>query len=226
MYKGRLLVLFNVFFIAKGFEDIAFADESTFAHNYVRALHLVSPLVWDEGLASMAEQYCKVLSHKGTFMEKSKNAQSGYVGENIFKGFDRLKFLKTMADAVYFWYYEINGYPFDSDNPDDEKHGHFTQVVWNSTTRVGCGRVTKEEYGGLMTYIVCNYTPKGNIYGLFKVNVLPLANNEPVLSADQLHSLTGCVDIHKDCEKWVGVCRQEIFKNAMLKYCKKTCMIC
>ena len=51
------------------------------------------------------------------------------------------------------------------------------KMVWKTTNRVGCGRVTKEEYGGLMTYIVCNYGPKGNVPGLFNKNVLPLTNN-------------------------------------------------
>ena len=104
MNRAYLLVLIKVLAYASGFEDISFSDESTFAHNYARALHLVEPLVWDEDLASIAEEYCKVLSQKGKSMEKSENARDGNFGENIFKGFDRLKFPKTIADAVYFWF--------------------------------------------------------------------------------------------------------------------------
>ena len=50
--------------------------------------------------------------------------------------------------------------------------GHFTQVVWNDTCRVGCGTAGD--------YLVCRYHPAGNVqtwgrdpYALYKENVRP-----------------------------------------------------
>ena len=51
--------------------------------------------------------------------------------------------------------------------------GHFTQVVWKSTTQLGCGLAVNR---GNKIYGVCNYSPAGNVVnaGFFKANVLPL----------------------------------------------------
>lgn len=43
--------------------------------------------------------------------------------------------------------------------------GHFTQVVWKATKRLGCGQAGK--------FVVCNYYPAGNVQGQFRDNVAP-----------------------------------------------------
>lgn len=65
------------------------------------------------------------------------------------------------------WYDESNQY--DYQNPDWTVAGHFTQVVWKSSTSLGCG-IGKNDYG---VYGVCNYSPQGNYLGQFEANVLP-----------------------------------------------------
>lgn len=48
----------------------------------------------------------------------------------------------------------------------------FSQLVWNSTQRFGCGQaVSQGARGG--TYTVCYYDPPGNIEGQEKANVFP-----------------------------------------------------
>jgi hypothetical protein len=60
------------------------------------------------------------------------------------------------------------GYNFNREGGALQKGtGHFTQLVWKSTTHVGaalssCGR-----------FLVCNYAPAGNVMRLYKVNVAP-----------------------------------------------------
>lgn len=45
--------------------------------------------------------------------------------------------------------------------------GHWTQVVWKSTTAVGCG-AARCSFG---SFVVCRYSPPGNVMGQFAQNV-------------------------------------------------------
>ncbi|SDM36285.1 CAP family protein [Allokutzneria albata] len=75
------------------------------------------------------------------------------------------------ASVVKGWYDQIKNY--DWKNPDSswKQSGFFTQVVWKSTTTVGCAQVAalNGKKGG--TYTVCNYAPAGNLMGSFADNV-------------------------------------------------------
>ena len=54
--------------------------------------------------------------------------------------------------------------------------GHFTQVVWKSSTKMGVGKARSQ---GGWTYVVANYSPPGNYQGQFTANVLPPGNYFP-----------------------------------------------
>jgi pathogenesis-related protein 1 len=43
--------------------------------------------------------------------------------------------------------------------------GHYTQVVWRNTQRVGCGYSTCQSQGYTFEIWVCNYDPPGNFIG-------------------------------------------------------------
>jgi hypothetical protein len=52
--------------------------------------------------------------------------------------------------------------------------GHFTQLVWKSTTSVGCARCGGRGAQWYETYVVCDYKPPGNVVSgnQFRENVL------------------------------------------------------
>ena len=78
--------------------------------------------------------------------------------------------LRTMQYAATppLWYDEIAKYSFKKPTFSMET-GHFTQVVWTTTTQVGCGMT---QCKGLDIW-VCNYDPPGNWEGQYPQHVLP-----------------------------------------------------
>lgn len=82
-------------------------------------------------------------------------------------------------DAITLWYNEIKDYDFNRNDAKKGKEfkdiGHFTQLVWNGTKKLGIG-IAKVAKG---TYVVALYDPHGNINfpKLNKENVLPLAGH-------------------------------------------------
>ena len=53
-----------------------------------------------------------------------------------------------------------------------ESTGHFTQLVWQNTTRLGCGAVKCNNEDGVKGwFVVCEYNPGGNVRGEYEYNV-------------------------------------------------------
>jgi len=40
--------------------------------------------------------------------------------------------------------------------------GHYTQLVWGSTTKLGCGAAKYKQGEFYLLHLVCNYGPSGN----------------------------------------------------------------
>jgi glioma pathogenesis-related protein 2 len=72
--------------------------------------------------------------------------------------------------AVDKWYDEIKYYDFD-DGRFSSATGHFSQVVWNASQRLGVGFATKKSPSKHELYIVAHYSPRGNEAGRFAMNV-------------------------------------------------------
>ena len=79
----------------------------------------------------------------------------------------------SRQQAVDEWYCEINVYDFDHpavrggttfgcDNNPDKVTGHFTQVVWRGSSKLGCARNTCSLGGNSGTLWACEYDPPGN----------------------------------------------------------------
>ena len=75
------------------------------------------------------------------------------------------------AEATRAWYDEINSYDFDNPSFSDET-GHFTQVVWKDSKKLGVGYATGKEGSRYTLYVVAQYSPPGNEDELFSENVL------------------------------------------------------
>ncbi|PNW74204.1 hypothetical protein CHLRE_13g589400v5 [Chlamydomonas reinhardtii] len=144
--------------------------------NRYRAAHQAPALQWSSSLAAAAQSYADKLASQGCAI---KMEHSGAPGE--------LLYWETGDDmycrfAVIDWYGESMVYDFTpapfTDNValTDNDTSHFTQLVWRSTSSVGCG-VQRSTSGGFSpcTYVVCRFSPAGNIANdaAFLANVLP-----------------------------------------------------
>ena len=146
----------------------AFLDE----HNAVRALHGSAPLTWDKDLAAGSQKWASAC-------DDDHATGLGDIGENLYFKASTAKFdLQDPAlakKAVTKWYAEEANWDYAASA--GKGTGHFTQVVWKSTTKLGCGIAScpNIDMGGKtwpdVAYIVCRYSPGGNDAGQYAANV-------------------------------------------------------
>ncbi|XP_029291060.1 peptidase inhibitor 16-like [Cottoperca gobio] len=130
-------------------------------HNHYRgqvspSASAMLPLRWDPSLKVIAEGYAAkcVWNH---------NPELEDTGENLFAGTGPL----DLREALEKWFLERLDYDFQNNSCDEEKMcGHYTQMVWADTHRVGCAFHVCNNMEGLdwerVSYLVCNYYPAGN----------------------------------------------------------------
>lgn len=154
----------------------------TAAHNAVReavALQSLAPLTWSEELAEYAQEWADELAKDCVPRHRSNLSY----GENIatFGSTAGGGPQTTAAEAVEGWAAEIDCWQYGefmrSDSCDTQcvaqlnasGCGHYTQLVWSRTERVGCGLSQCSRNQGGRTFQfdvwVCNYDPPGNFIG-------------------------------------------------------------
>ena len=122
-------------------------------------------LEWDDALATASQTYAETLG-KTKCGSIDHDAKRGDVGENIYQGSttDASAPPRSGPDAVTSWVAEKADYAYTSNTCTPEKMcGHYTQVVWRDTTKVGCGRATCTVDDFINTVWVCRYSPAGNL---------------------------------------------------------------
>ena len=122
-------------------------------HNAARAKVGVEPLEWSDALARYAEQWAETLLRKGEFRHRD---QKRY-GENLFMITGGSA---PASSVVRSWVAEAGNYDYRA-NRCRGVCGHYTQIVWRDTRRVGCGVAR----GRGREVWVCNYDPPGNWIG-------------------------------------------------------------
>lgn len=135
----------------------------TEAHNTARAdvkppaNPAIPPLTWSSTVAGVAQSWadgCK-FQHSG-----------GPYGENIYATTGSAQ----PAEVVAAWVEEDANYDYATNTCSSGKVcGHYTQVVWRDSERLGCGVADCTQNsplgGGAWQLWVCNYDPPGNFDG-------------------------------------------------------------
>ena len=125
-------------------------------------------MTWNPDLATAAESNAAQFSWAHTVNDP--------YGENIATG-------SYIDPDTYgsLWYQEQSLYNYNNPGFSDAT-GHFTQLVWASTTQIGCAMYDHgagKNSAGYQYSMTCEYYPKGNIVnpGYFAANVKPLVTS-------------------------------------------------
>jgi Cysteine-rich secretory protein family len=133
-------------------------------HNAERRRAGVPPLKWDFALADGARAYANELARSNVLRHSPRTGRRG-IGENLWKGTRDYYRPTVMVGA---WasersMFQAAHFPNVSTTGNWADVGHYTQMIWPGTQRVGCA-IAKAPRSDVL---VCRYWPSGNIDGHF-----------------------------------------------------------
>ncbi len=152
------------------------AKAITQKHNTLRAKYKSPPLKYSKTLEKAALVWAKKLQKDGCGMVHS-HGKVGPYGENLYwaspkksanakdkngKWIWHNSLVKVKDEAVVqAWYDEVKWYDYKTDSCEKgQMCGHYTQVIWNTTTELGCAAMACADRSQVW---VCEYAPAGNV---------------------------------------------------------------
>ena len=141
----------------------ALAERLLAAQNRERALVGAPLLQWDPQLAAHAASYGPTLASLGQLVHSPRGGRPGE-RENLARAWHGTLSPEQMVEL---WSREKRmlepgsyRFPGVSRTGEWEDIAHYTQMIWPTTTHVGCAI-----YAADWDYLVCRYSPPGNIDG-------------------------------------------------------------
>jgi len=139
----------------------------TLAHNEARAaVDTDTPLPameWDPSLAETAAAWAAMCRDQDVpigLIDHNPGRSDGhpqYVGENIYGSGGTA----TPQKAVALWMSEKPNYNYDTNTCTGDTCGHYTQVVWRASVKLGCAIGNCPDHN-TPSSIICDYMPGGN----------------------------------------------------------------
>jgi hypothetical protein len=134
------------------------------AHNRERSAAGIAPLEWDDTLSAEAEEWADHLAALGDIEHSPDDPDElDPQGENLWLGTRGAYSPEEMVDL---WieekkHYRPGIFPAVSRTGDLDDVGHYTQLMWAETGRVGCAVSDSDDY----EILVCRYRQAGNVIG-------------------------------------------------------------
>ena len=165
LYRYKLLFKASITYNVKMILLLALLFHSSFAYidpaqimlrvNNYRNIHQSPPVTYNTSLEVGAQAWADqhVLLHSSTIN-----------GENLAAGTGSF----TWTNAIDLWYSENVLYNYSRPGFSGTT-GHFTQLMWKSTTSIGLGSSVQNG----VNYVVMWFYPAGNVLGQFEQNVFP-----------------------------------------------------
>ena len=144
-------------------DDDAFQSALVAAHDDVRAAVIptpaapLPPMSWDDDVAAVAQEWAE----RCVFEHRVPNS----FGENLALFSDTETAPEAVVEA---WAVEAADYDYaDNSCRPGAQCGHYTQIAWRDSTKLGCGVAVCEDVAGFGpgALWVCNYDPPGNFVG-------------------------------------------------------------
>lgn len=146
----------------------AMAEEALAAHNLVRsqvaqpanypgAWSALPAMIWSDEVAASAQAWADSLTAPNLNC-RLMHENGGTLGENIAGGYLGYSPKRAVDD----WAVEKQDYAFNPVYEHNNAWGHYTQIVWRSSTELGCGMAFCNNGTNV---IVCRYRPAGNVRG-------------------------------------------------------------
>jgi hypothetical protein len=132
------------------------------AHNAARSQVVMATLAWDHDLERHALAWAANLAARGAF-HHATDLQDSQQGENLWRG-THSRF--APQDMISAWvaeqrYFRPGIFPEVSSTGQWTHVGHYTQIIWPSTRKVGCAVASNSRD----EVLVCRYAPAGNVIG-------------------------------------------------------------
>ena len=151
-------------------------------HNQARQQFGVSPVAWSDVLAAEAMGHAQYMARTGYYGHDQTPGRRKKMGENLWRGqrgvFSYDVMVQVMVDEARL--FRPGHFPNNSVNGNWLAVAHYTQIVWPTTTEIGCALASS----ATTDYFVCRYAPTGNKDGFYLASGRdPLA---PIAASAQL----------------------------------------
>ncbi|KAI8615709.1 CAP domain-containing protein, partial [Chytriomyces sp. MP71] len=120
-------------------------------HNAYRALHGIPPVVYNKTVEAKAAEYAKILAANNCKLE---HGDYDGVGQNLAS----YEPPAGVLELIQLWEAE-------KIQPSKELYNHATQMLWATTTSIGCSIAVGQGDHYPCQVLVCDYFPPGNYIG-------------------------------------------------------------
>lgn len=134
------------------------------AHNDERAAHGLPQLAWSADLAAGAQRSAAALIATGDPLSahRRRGVARAY-GENLWLGsrgaYDYAHMVSRWLDERRL--YAHGALPHISSSGNWADAGHYSQIIWRTTTQMGCAIASSDT----LDVLICQYDPPGNVAG-------------------------------------------------------------
>ncbi|XP_053971090.1 venom allergen 3-like [Hylaeus volcanicus] len=116
---------------------------------------------WDDELATVAQRWANQCNFGH---DSCRSVERFVVGQNVASTSTTGQQNSKPSDLIMMWYNEVekmdNRLVDKLTNINDV--GHYTQLVWADSYKIGCGKIIYQDGQWNTYYLVCNYGPAGN----------------------------------------------------------------
>jgi hypothetical protein len=145
--------------------DVLLRNSVLAAHNKARREFGVPAISWNQELTAGALAHAQYMAATGVYGHDQTPGRRKKSGENLWRGqrglFSYDVMIGVMVDEAR--HFRSGAFPDNSQTGNWSDVAHFTQIVWPTTTEVGCALASS----ATTDYFVCRYAPTGNKDGFY-----------------------------------------------------------